>query len=108
MIYPRFKLWLETESGDFLLGEGTCLLLEEIEKSSSLSEAARTCSISYAHAWKKIRKVESQLGQKLVDKSRGGTGGGRSTLTEVGKNLTVKFRELEDKTRESIETPEDI
>jgi len=91
-VYPRFKLWLENEQGNFLLGEGTFKLLEHINETGSLSEAARKSDISYAHAWKKIRKVEKMMGNTLVERTRGGVGGGHSNLSKVGRELLEKFK----------------
>lgn len=96
-VKPRFKLWLETPSGDFVLGGGTSGLLRNIRDSGSLSEAAKLSNISYAHAWKKIRKAEQQLGSPLVNRSRGGTGGGSSTLSEEGKTLLAQYEAYEGK-----------
>ncbi|RZN47086.1 LysR family transcriptional regulator [archaeon] len=101
-IYPRFKLWLEDAEGRFLLGEGTCELLEHIRSTGSLSDAARKSGISYAHAWKKIRKLERNLDTKLVDRSRGGSGGGSSTLTEDGLSLLERFKSIEERMNETI------
>ncbi len=98
-ITPRFKLWLETSSGNFVLGDGTSGLLRNIRETGSLSEAAKKSNISYAHAWKKIRKAEQQLGTPLVNRSRGGTGGGSSTLSEEGEELLGQYEVLRDKVR---------
>jgi molybdate transport system regulatory protein len=102
-VTPRFKLWLETPSGQFVLGGGTSGLLRNIRETGSLSEAAKASNISYAHAWKKIRKAEQQLGAPLVNRSRGGTGGGSSTLSEDGEALLEKYEELKSKIRALLE-----
>ena len=101
-IYPRFKLWLENEEGQFLLGEGTFKLLEDIGLTGSLSEAAKKSGISYAHAWKKIRKVEKMMGKSLLVKSRGGVGGGHSTLTDDGRALLERFTDTKRIINESL------
>ena len=91
---PKCKLWLETPDGRFVLGEGTSALLRFIRETGSLSDAAKACDISYAHAWKKIRKAEKQLGLTLVDRMRGGTGGGCSSLSEEGASLLDRYDRL--------------
>jgi molybdate transport system regulatory protein len=103
-IYPRFKLWLEDNEGRFLLGEGTCELLEHIRSTGSLSDAARKSGISYAHAWKKIRKLERNLDTRLVDRSRGGSGGGSSSLTEDGVSLLERFNAIEKRLNDTLES----
>ena len=102
-ITPRFKLWLETSSGNFVLGGGTSGLLRNIRETGSLSEAAKKSNISYAHAWKKIRKAEQQLGTPLVNRSRGGTGGGSSMLSAEGEELLEQYEALHNKIRTMLE-----
>lgn len=97
---PRYKIWLESENGQFILGEGTYVLLCTIEEKGSLSEAARSLNISYAHAWRKIREIESNYGKKVVEKRRGGKSGGSSTLTVDGKSLLQVYERL----KKAVET----
>jgi molybdate transport repressor ModE-like protein len=101
-ISPRFKLWLENDKGQFLLGEGTFKLLEDIDNTGSLSEAAKNSNISYAHAWKKIRKVEKILDKTLVERTRGGVGGGHSILAEEGRELLEKFKKTKSVITDSL------
>ncbi|MHC1604996.1 MAG: winged helix-turn-helix domain-containing protein [Candidatus Methanofastidiosia archaeon] len=101
-VQPRFKLWLENKDGKFILGEGTCALLENIGATGSIAEAAKKCNISYAHAWKKIRNVEKQFGNSLVKRHRGGTGGGSSKLSDKGKELLNLYKKIEKKIEDVI------
>ena len=91
---PNYKLWLESGTGKFILGEGTAMLLDAIEETGSLSEAARSLQISYAHAWRKIREIESNFGEKVVERKRGGKTGGSSALTAEGKALLEEYKRL--------------
>jgi len=100
--FPRFKLWLENDEGQFLIGEGTFKLLEDIDETGSLSDAAKKSSISYAHAWKKIRKVEKIMDKALVKRTRGGVGGGHSELSEEGRELIRQFKETKDVINKSL------
>lgn len=91
---PRYKVWLESDTGEFILGEGTARLLRAIEERGSLSEAARSLEISYAHAWRKIREIEKNYGGKVVERRRGGRTGGSSALTQEGKHLLQVYDQL--------------
>lgn len=91
---PNYKLWLESDTGKFILGEGTAQLLDAIEETGSLSEAARLLGISYAHAWRKIREIENNFGEKVVRRKRGGKMGGSSALTAEGKTLLEEYKRL--------------
>lgn len=95
-----YKLWLESEDGKFILGEGTAELLHAIEKKGTISEAAQLLNISYAHAWRKIRDIEKNSGKQIVERMKGGKTGGSSKLTPEGKSLLEKY----DRLKNSIET----
>jgi molybdate transport repressor ModE-like protein len=86
-----YKVWLESEDGKFILGEGTADLLHAVEKKGSISEAARQLDISYAHAWRKIRTIERNSGRKVLERMKGGKRGGSSELTDEGKILLQKY-----------------
>ncbi|WP_457633317.1 winged helix-turn-helix domain-containing protein, partial [Oceanithermus desulfurans] len=78
---PRAKFWLETETGEYLMGPRTLRLLEAVHASGSLKAGARAAGFSYRAAWARVRRVEAALGFKLIESHSGGEGGGRSRLT---------------------------
>jgi molybdate transport repressor ModE-like protein len=93
-IFLRYELWLETvEKMKVLDGEGFALLLC-IENCSSLTSAAKQMHISYRKAWGILRNVEQSLSFKLVEKRRGGSAGGRTSLTEQGRQLIRAYNSL--------------
>ncbi len=101
----KYKVWLE-KGNEFLLGEGSARLLEAIDKYGSLSKAAVSQNISYKKAWDIINEIERLTGERLIISQRGGKGGGGTYLTESGKALLEKFKNIErifDKTKREIE-----
>ncbi|MHA1216692.1 MAG: winged helix-turn-helix domain-containing protein [Candidatus Thorarchaeota archaeon] len=93
---PRWKLWLE-KSGVYVFGPGAYTLLRAIQKTGSLSEGARLAGMSYRYAWGVIRKIEKQLGVKLIETHRGGAvGGGGATVTEAALELMSVFSKISD------------
>jgi molybdate transport system regulatory protein len=95
MTEVKAKLWLEKD-GKIILGKGRAQLLSQIEKSGSLSEAAKTMNMSYSHAWSEIKEISEALGESVIDTARGGKEGGSSKLTSVGKEILKKFeKEIE-------------
>ncbi|MBU7014446.1 MAG: LysR family transcriptional regulator [Theionarchaea archaeon] len=100
---PRYKIWLESQQGKFLLGEGTAQLLQAIKERGSLSEAAHLLNISYAHAWRKIRHIEKNVGKQVVERKRGGKSGGSSCLTEEGERLLRKYEQLKETVAKACE-----
>jgi len=82
---PRFKLWLSTEDSEGAFGDGKWRLLDAIGRRGSLRAAATELGISYRKAWGDLKKAERCLGIALIEKHRGGSGGGETTLTDAGK-----------------------
>ena len=95
-IKPAFKLWFEI-GDDYILGEGTYGLLEEIRKKRSISAAAKTTNMSYRHAWDLIKEVEKHLGEPVIKTQKGGKYGGRSEVTDAGLSLLTSFKKLKKK-----------
>ena len=58
-----------------------------MHESGSLTAAAERLGISYRKAWDDLKKAEAGIGYQLIEKSRGGSGGGRTELTPEGVRL---------------------
>ncbi len=86
-VFLQYKLWLESVSGEGIIGEGKIHLLLEIRERGSLSAAATAMGLSYRKAWGDIRKAETLLGYPLTEKHRGGKDGGSSVLTPQALRL---------------------
>jgi 8-oxo-dGTP diphosphatase len=92
MLRIRAKSWLEKD-GAFLVGEGRARLLSLVEETGSISEAAKRMGMSYRHAWGTIKGISESAGERIVQSKRGGTGGGRTTLTERGREILSAYEE---------------
>jgi molybdate transport repressor ModE-like protein len=93
---PAFKLWLETEEG-YVFGPGVFSLLNKIEETGTLKEAARELGMSYRYAWGLVRRAEDTLGEPLISASKGGRlGGGSTEVAELGRRLIDDFERLRD------------
>ena len=93
-IKPQYKIWLSTDTGEGIMGDGKWQILKAIEKTGSLMAATESLGLTYRRTWGDLKKIESQLGFQLLDKSRGGKDGGTSTLTPEGKRLVEAFDNL--------------
>lgn len=89
----KSKVWIEKD-GKPIFGEGKARLLQAIEKTGSINEAAQLMGISFRRAWSYITAMEKRLGLILVNKSRGGKGGGGSSLTEEAKRFLCRYEKL--------------
>ena len=89
----KSRIWIETNN-NVLLGEGRISLLKAIEKTGSLSKAAKILKMSYKKAWHLIDTVNKAAKKPVIVLSVGGKGGGGSQLTPYGKSLVIAFDEI--------------
>jgi molybdate transport system regulatory protein len=80
---------------DCSIGPGKIALLEQIERSGSLSKAARILKMSYRRAWLLLEDLNRTLGQPVTTASVGGAGGGGARITPFGRHVVATFREIE-------------
>jgi molybdate transport system regulatory protein len=90
----RSKIWLEID-GEPVFGRGREELLRLIQKGRSINAAAKTMGIPYSKAWTYIDAMEKRLGFPLVNRQRGGAGGGEASLTPQAVTLLEKFTLLQ-------------
>ena len=69
------------------LGPGKVDLLEEIDRSGSISKAARELGLSYRRAWNLVDTMNKSFKSSLVEGSAGGKKGGGAHLTTLGKKM---------------------
>ena len=98
-----YKFWLENEKGK-AFGDGPFDILNRIEKTGSLRQAALEISMSYSQAWNLIRDLEKKLGYKLLKRKVGGAEGGGSELTEEAISLQEKYNTFYRQVEEQINT----
>jgi 8-oxo-dGTP diphosphatase len=94
------KCRLDAPDGRAIMGEGRAELMELIDDTGSLSEAAKAMGMSYRYAWGMVRKVSQAAGGPVVESTRGGISGGRTHLTPLGRDLLDTFRRVEDSLQE--------
>ena len=87
------KLTLECETEFF--DDRTKLLLYLLDFSGSVRSACDSMAISYRKAWQLLDELERELGYNVVLRRHGGTGGGKTSLTERGRDFLEKYLELE-------------
>ena len=92
------RVWVERQ-GQAVLGEGRADLLAAIERTHSISAAARLLGISYRHAWMLVQQTNEASGEPLVVAATGGLKGGGAQLTPRGKLALEIFARLRDEVR---------
>ncbi len=78
--------------GDALLANAKRIeLLRQIGLTENLTRAAKMAGYSYKGAWDTIEQMTQLTGGSLLERHAGGKGGGRTRLTERGKQLLKNF-----------------
>ena len=101
-VQVRSKIWLEID-GKPVFGQGRDDLLRLIQKTGSINAASREMGIPYRKAWSYLDAMEKRLGFPLVNRQKGGAGGGESTLTAEAVELLDKFNALQQGVQEIID-----
>lgn len=104
--YPvRPDIHVRLAAGEVFFERETAGLLESVERTGSIQEACLQMDLSYSKGRSMIRKVEKQLGCRILERWTGGAGGGGANLTEEGRNLLRNYRAMQEKVQnDSIRT----
>ncbi|MBK7181658.1 MAG: LysR family transcriptional regulator [Bacteroidetes bacterium] len=92
----QFRVWFFV-NGEKLLGKGRVELLERIQDTGSITNAAKCMNMSYRQAWQMVSEMNKYSERPLVEKQLGGKNGGGAILTEAGRNAIVIFKKLDAK-----------
>jgi molybdate transport system regulatory protein len=77
------------------IGPGKVRLLEEIDRTGSISQAGRTLGMSYRRAWLLIDDMNQCFRHAVVSAKPGGSQGGGAVLTKFGATLVGDYRAIE-------------
>lgn len=95
------RIWIEI-NGEKVLGHGRIELLERINTSGSIRQAAIQMKMSYKQAWDLIKHMNTHFKSPVVISHRGGKGGGNAIVTENGLILIQEFHQLHNKLKEFL------
>lgn len=90
----KMRLWIEETQGPFL-GIGKIWLLENIQKTGSITNAAKEMKMAYRQAWQLVQEMNQRAESPLVEKLLGGKGGGGARLTDAGERAIQTFKAIE-------------
>lgn len=99
---PHAKLWVERD-GQIVMSDYRVRLLQLIHETRSLAAAANTMELSYRRAWGKVKELEENLGQPLVESEVGGAGGGSTTLTPKGREIVEAYEAFQQRLRTAVD-----
>jgi molybdate transport system regulatory protein len=86
---------------DRQLGPGKADLLEAIQRTGSISSAARELGMSYRRAWLLADELGKLFKRPILTTAAGGAHGGGAALTEFGRALVAAYRRIEDRAAEA-------
>lgn len=92
VITPRFRIH---RGGRLVFGPGRADLLEQLDRTASITEAAKAMGMSYMRAWSLVKEMEAGFAEPLVRRQRGGRTRGGATLTPTGRKVLRLYRDLE-------------
>ncbi len=84
------------------IGPGKADLLAAIERTGSISAAARKMGMSYRRAWLLVEAMNSAFREPLVETLTGGDGGGGARVTKLGEEVLRRYRAMESRTARSV------
>jgi molybdate transport system regulatory protein len=92
---PAVRFHMRIIGDEVAVGPGKIALVEAIERTGSLTAAAKSMDMSYRRAWLLLDELNRSLKQPAVVAARGGVGGGGSEITESGRRLVALYRRIE-------------
>jgi molybdate transport system regulatory protein len=100
-IEPRIRV---RAGNEVPLGPGKAELLAWVQKTGSITDAARAMGMSYMRAWTLIRTMNACFREPLVSTSKGGNkGGGGAHLTETGQQALALYQSMDRKTLRALQ-----
>lgn len=96
-------LSMQLAGGNGALAASSIALLERIDATGSITQAAKDGGISYRTAWQTIERLQNRSSRPVVMRSAGGQHGGGTRLTAEGRKLIAMFRAAEAEHRRFVE-----
>lgn len=97
---PQLRVYLTPRDH---LGPGKADLLALIAKTGSIVAAGKAMDMSYRRAWLLVDTLNKMFKTPLVEKSKGGKGGGGgAALTGLGRAVLARYRAMERKTAKAV------
>lgn len=89
----KFKIWIEDDRGNMIIGKGGVDLIKEIVRTGSIAKAAENLNMSYKFAWEYVRRIEKNIGG--LQPKKGGKNVGGTVVSEQLQQLINIYEEME-------------
>ena len=94
VLRAKVKVWIEDDKENLIFGGGKTQILEFIDETGSISEAAKKVGMNYKKAWTHIKILQEFLEDELVIAQKGGKGQGGTVLTPKAKEIIETYKIL--------------
>jgi molybdate transport system regulatory protein len=85
------------------IGQGKADVLEAIDRTGSISAAARELAMSYRKAWMLVDEMNQCFRSPVVLAAKGGLRGGGAQVTPLGREALARFRHIQARASAAIE-----
>ena len=99
----KVKVWIENENNDLIFGHGKREVLEEIERTGSISKASKNLQMNYKKAWSHIKIIKEFIEDDLVVVKQGRGEDSGTKLTQKAKELIGLYKILNSDIKEYSE-----
>lgn len=89
------KIWIEDDDANLVFGGGKTQILEFIDQTGSISEAAKKVGMNYKKAWSHVKILQEYIDDELVIVNKG-RGSGGTVLTPKAKELIENYKQLQE------------
>jgi len=96
----KVKVWIEDDKNNLVFGGGKTEILEYINQTGSIAEAAQKIGLNYKKTWSHIKILEKYIEDELVITQKGGGEQGGSTLTPKAKEIIKNYKQLQSDVKE--------
>ena len=93
----KLKISLVNDKKESFMGIGLIWLLENIKDCGSISQAAKDMDMSYAKAHRILKRLEQNLGKKILHTKSGGADRGGATLTPYAEEFLIIYNNYQKK-----------
>ncbi len=89
------RIWIETTSDgvtERFMGIGRMELLQHIQRTGSINQAAKAMRMSYKRAWELVHSMNTLADAPLVSTQTGGEKGGGAIITAEGEKYLAHYK----------------
>jgi molybdate transport system regulatory protein len=93
-----------TFPGGAPLSHGKAELMELIDETGSIRQAAQRMGMSYRRGWLLVDELNHMFATPVIETKKGGRSGGGAGLTEFGSALVARYRDMERRTAKALQS----